>query len=317
MESLTVTLNNGLKMPKVGLGTWKSSPEAVREAVKSAIGAGYRHIDTASVYGNEKEIGNALKEVLNEGKVKREELFITTKLAQSQMDPEALRRNFEASYTNLQLDYIDLYLIHNPIGLKASVNDAVATGKYAPDGVDYVDTWKILETFVDEGRVKSIGVSNFNDKQIERILKVAKYKPVVNQIELNPYFTRTKLVDRCQANGIVIIAYSSFGSLDRPWAKEGDANLLKDPTVLSLAEKHNKSSAQVLLRFAIDRGCLVIPKSVTPKRIQDNIEVFDFKLTADDINTLMSLNRNFTMGLVLWKTCKDHPHSPFNEELQL
>nr|XP_006822402.1 PREDICTED: aldose reductase-like [Saccoglossus kowalevskii] len=193
----------------------------------------------------------------------------------------------------------------------------MTTGEYLIDGVDYVDTWKIMETFVDEGRAKSIGVSSFNQKQLERIMDVAKHKPVTNQIELHPYFTRNELTSWCQSKGIVITAFSSLGAIDRPWAKEEDPNLLKDSAVLAIAKKHDRLPAQVLLRYGIDRGCLVIPKSVTPKRIQENIAVFDFKLTPDDMDTLTSLNRNWTVFHLLWSTFKDHPHSPFNDELQL
>lgn len=314
MSSPSIVLSNGRKMPQVGLGTWKITSEQAKNAVKAAIDVGYRHIDTANYYENEKEIGDALKEVLKEGKVKREDLFITTKLNVEYMEREGVLQNFEDSFRDLQLDYIDLYLIHFPLAMKNGNLAPVAVGE---DVVDYVDTWKILESFVDQGRVRSIGVSNFNEKQIGRILKIAKHKPVVNQIEVHPFFPRIKLIDACKALGVAITAYSAFGSLDRLWAKEGDANLLGDKTIVSVAEAHNKSPAQVLMRFAIERGLIVIPKSTNPKRLKDNLEVFHFKLSSNEMQAIFSLDRNWSIFQNSWKLVKDHPHAPFNEELNL
>ncbi|XP_006823060.1 aldo-keto reductase family 1 member B1-like [Saccoglossus kowalevskii] len=315
MSLRLLTLSNGRKMPQLGLGTWKSKPDEVGNAVKSAIDIGYRHFDTAYAYFNEKEIGDALKEVLSDGKVKREELFIVTKLLY--LSPESVRKNFMESYKKLQLDYIDLYLIHTPIPLQADETGGLKkdeTGAYVTDDIDYLDTYKEMEKLVDDGLVKSIGVSNFNHKQLERILGVAKHKPVTNQIEVHPYFTRTKLINWCLERNIITTCYSPFASLDRPWAKDDDPNLLKDQVVKSIASKHNKTPAQVLLRFCIDLGCAVIPKSVNPGRMKENFEIFNFKLTPEEVTSIQSLNRNWMMSVdAFWHPARNHPFYPFNE----
>ncbi|XP_006813951.2 aldo-keto reductase family 1 member B1-like, partial [Saccoglossus kowalevskii] len=214
------------------------------------------------------------------------------------MAPEVVRGAFMESFKKLQLDYIDLYLIHFPVAIQTDENGVMtdSAGRAVPADVDFLDTYREIEKLVDDGLVKSIGVSNFNHKQLERVLGVAKHKPVTNQIEAHPYFTRTKLINWCHERNIITTCYSPLGSLDRPWAKDDDPNLLKDQVVKSIASKHNKTPAQVLLRFCIDLGCAVIPKSVNPGRMKENLEIFDFKLTSEDITSLESLNRDWMMA---------------------
>nr|XP_006822401.1 PREDICTED: aldose reductase-like [Saccoglossus kowalevskii] len=273
----TLTLNNGYQMPQLGLGTWRAKPNEVGAAVKQAIDLGYRHIDTAWVYGNEREIGDALKDVLSDGKVKREELYIVTKLWATFMAPECVRSGFMESLNNLQLDYVDLYLIHMPQALKSGASKSEVMkndkGEELSDDVDYVDTWQEVEKLVDDGLAKSIGVSNFNHKQIDRILRIAKHRPVTNQIEVHPYLTRTKLLEWCQSYEIIVTAYSPLCCRGRPWAKAVEPDITRDPLLLSIAERHGKTCAQVALRFAIQRGCSVITKSVHRDRLQENIDV--------------------------------------------
>jgi len=276
---------NGNEIPSFGLGTWKSKPGEVTQAVKDAIDIGYRHIDCAHVYGNEKEVGEALKSKISEGIVRREDLFVTSKLWCTYHTSELVEHAVKQSLDNLGLEYLDLYLIHWPIAYKEGDDlfpKNLDGGPLLSD-TDYLDTWKGMEGILKKGLVKNIGVSNFNSQQIERLLKNGTVKPVTNQIECHPYLNQKKLSEFCKAKNIVITAYSPLGSPDRPWAKPDDPKLLDDAKLLRLAEKYNKTPAQLLIRYQLDRGHVVIPKSVTASRIAQNADIFDFKLSPEDI----------------------------------
>ncbi|XP_014204959.1 aldose reductase [Copidosoma floridanum] len=303
---------NGDEIPAFGLGTWKSQPGEVTQAVKDAIDIGYRHIDCAHVYGNEKEVGQAIAAKVSEGVIKREDLFITSKLWNTYHKPELVEVALKRTLADLDLDYLDLYLIHWPVAYKDGPDNFPKNENGQPlhdSTVDYLDTWKAMEKMHEKGLARNIGVSNFNSEQLTRVIENSKIKPVANQIECHPYLTQKKLSDFCKSKGVVITAYSPLGSPDRPWAKPNDPKLMEDKKLLELSQKYKKSPAQLLIRYQLDRGHVVIPKSVTKSRILENSQVFDFKLSPEDIAYIDSFDCN---GRICPMTgCESSPHFPF------
>jgi len=302
-------------MPQFGLGTWKSKPGEVANAVKAAIDCGYRHIDCALVYGNENEVGEAIEQKIAEGVVKRSDLFITSKIWNTFHSKAKVHVCLEQTLASLKTDYLDLLLIHWPMGFEEDKDlfPKDTDGNFTFSDVDYIETWAGLEEVFNMGKAKAIGVSNFNSKQILNILDSCKVKPVMNQVEIHPYLNNDKLIKFCQNHDIAVTAYSPLGSPDRPWAKPDDVVLMEDPALKAIASKHSKTPAQVLIRFALQRGLVVIPKSVTPSRIKSNMEVFDFTLSDEDVKTIMGFNRPDGRSCHLnW--VKHHPLWPFHEE---
>jgi len=262
-------LNNGVEMPWFGLGVFKveEGPELV-EAVKSAIKAGYRSIDTAAIYGNEKAVGEGIRAGIKEAGISREDLFITSKVWNSDQGYETTLAAYEESLKKLELDYLDLYLVHWPV-----------EGKYK-------DTWRALETLYKEERVRAIGVSNFQIHHLQDVMKDAEIKPMINQVEYHPRLTQKELQAFCKEQGIQMEA----------WSPLMQGQLLDNETLQAIAEKHGKTTAQVILRWDLQNGVITIPKSTKEYRIIANADVFNFELTKEDMEKIDALNQNHRVG---------------------
>ncbi|WP_375586165.1 aldo/keto reductase [Cyclobacterium xiamenense] len=287
-----ITFENGDQMPLLGLGTWKSAPGEVYQAVLWAIEAGYRHIDCAAVYQNEKEVGNALNKAFADGLVKREEVFVTSKLWNNANERDQVGEGLKRSLSDLQLDYLDLYLVHWPVSLKPHVMfPEKGEDFFTYDQVPLSDTWAGMEALNQAGKVRHIGVSNFNQAKINEVLKSCQMKPEMNQIELHPYLPQNELVTFCKENGIQVTAYSPLGSADRPKArkKADDPVLLEHPLFRKLAEKHEATVAQVLIAWSMHRDIVVIPKSVNKERIHQNLQAASLQLDAADMQAVAAI----------------------------
>jgi diketogulonate reductase-like aldo/keto reductase len=258
-----ITLNNGIEIPKLGFGVWKVPDEEAESAVGQAINAGYRLIDTAKIYRNEIGVGKALATT----KVPREDLFITTKLWNADQGYESTLKAFDESLEKLGLDYVDRYLIHWP----------------TPEYDQYVETYKALETIYKEGRAKAIGVCNFDIEHLQRILDECEVVPSVNQVECHPYLQQQELKEFCKEHGIVLEAYSPLMN---------GTKVLHDPVIREIASEHDKTPAQVILRWHLQSDVIAIPKTVTPSRMDENIDVFDFELSTADLDKIAALDRN-------------------------
>ena len=293
MQSLT--FNNNEKMPILGLGTWKSEPGEVGKAVQEAIRIGYRHIDCAAIYGNEAEIGKALEEIMQAGLVKRDELWITSKLWNNAHARAEVPIALKKTLADLRLDYLDLYLIHWPVATRPDVVfPKKADDFFSLAEMPLHETWAGMEDCVESGLIKHIGVSNCSIKKIEE-LSSAKIRPEVNQIELHPYLQQEEMLSYCNVNNIYLTAYSPLGSGDRPDGMKAanEPSLIENPVVGKIAQAHGCSAAQVLLRWAIERGTSVIPKSTNPGRLAENLEVANLKLDNQEMAELAKLEMGF------------------------
>lgn len=287
-----LTLKTGAFMPRVGLGTWQSSPNEVGEAVRYALlECGYRHIDCAWIYQNEKEIGTALKNIFNTGPIKREEVFVTSKLWNSFHAKERVAAVCKESLRNLNLDYLDLYLMHWGVAMSAEKLEPLdEKGVLVTERVPIRETWEAMQDLVKAGLVKAIGVSNFTAPMLVDLLSYAEIPPAINQVELHPYLQQASFVEFCRYKGIAVTGYSPLG---RPGYPETKVRLLDEDTICRIARARGKTSAQVVLRWAVQRGTIAIPKSVHPERIRENIEVFDFELSREDMEGIAALDKGF------------------------
>jgi methylglyoxal/glyoxal reductase len=269
MSVPSLTLNNGIEMPQLGYGVFRvEEGTELEKAIETAIRLGYRSIDTAAIYGNEKSVGNGVRNAIDAGLVTREELFITSKVWNDGLSYDETIAAYEESLEKLGLDYLDLYLIHWP-------------------GKDkYMESWKALEALYKEGRIKSIGVSNFEVHHLETLLNETEVKPVVNQIEFHPKLIQTEVRTFCEEHNIKVEA----------WSPLMNADLLTNDTIQEMAKSLNKSAAQVILRWDLQHGIITIPKSMTESRMEENISLFDFELSEEQMKQLDVLNENKRSG---------------------
>src|ERR1700751_4309957 len=265
-----MTLNNGSgAIPALGFGTLIPDPVATRTATRAALETGFRQLDASERYRNEQEVGEAMQEVFKAGKIKREEVFIATKLWNNNHRPERVKPAFEASLKKLQLDYVDLYLIHTPFAFQPGdeQDPRDVNGQVIYDeGVTLLDTWRALESLVDEGRCKAIGLSDVNLEKTKEIFESARIKPAVVHVESHPYLPEWELLEFCKKNGIVLQAFAALGHSSEP-------KLVDDPVITSIAKRVNKTPAQVLLAWAVQRGTALLTTSKTPSRIKENFNI--------------------------------------------
>ncbi|MBV9640831.1 MAG: aldo/keto reductase [Mycobacteriaceae bacterium] len=259
----SITLNDGNTIPQLGFGVFQIEPDTTATAVRSALEIGYRHIDTAEMYGNEKEVGQGVRDA----GLDRGEVFITSKLNNGYHLPDDARRAFDATLSALASDYVDLFLIHWPLPTLY-------------DG-DFVSTWNVLEEFAKDGRARSIGVSNFQPAHLDRLAKGSQTVPAANQIEVHPYLTNDAVRGYCREHGIAVEA----------WSPIAQGKVLDDEVIAGIAEMHDKTPAQIVLRWHIQRGDIVFPKSVSPERMKSNFDIFDFSLNDDNMTAITGLDR--------------------------
>ncbi|KAK9694349.1 Aldo/keto reductase family [Popillia japonica] len=329
MQWVTLSGPQGYKIPSIGLGTWKAKDDDVYNAVLTALDVGYRHIDTASNYGNEDQIGRAISKWISQDQGSRENLFITTKLPNYGNRAEDVQKFLKMSLEKLQTHYIDLYLIHMPFAFR--LNSSGTGPLMEKDNItmvidydnDNIATWKVMEQQVKKGLIRSIGLSNFNISQVQKIYDAAEIKPAVLQVEMHAYLQQNELIDACRRMNIAVTGYAPLGS---PQAAQHFStkyqynnfnvlpSLLTNQVVQELAKKYNKSPGQILLRHLLEKNIIVIPKSANPKRIEDNFKIFDFNLAIEDIKKLNALDRKEegrTFDFRFFRGIEKHPHYPF------
>ncbi|CAF2646390.1 unnamed protein product [Rotaria sp. Silwood2] len=289
-SSGSILMNNNVEIPQLALGTYNITNEEIVNVIESALSIGYRHIDCAWLYGNEKGIGEGLSNQFKKGEIKRSDLFVTSKLWCSFHKSERVRQQCLITINDLQCQYLDLFLIHWPFAfVDQDPQENEECQSNVDDEIDFLETWKAMELLVDEGLVKSIGLSNFNEEQIERVIQICKYKPVVNQVEIHPYCPQIQLEIFCKKHQILLEAYAPLGAKYRQWKNENDPEILEDKTIKSIADKYNVDPTSVLLRYIIDRNFVCIVKSANHERIKQNFQSINqsqFKLDQEDFNKI-------------------------------
>jgi alcohol dehydrogenase (NADP+) len=292
----TLNFRNNDQMPAIGLGTWKATGEEVKKAVKEALIAGFRHIDTATIYQNEIEIGQALKEVFDEGEIKREDVFITSKLWNDAHGEGEVIPALQESLKRLQLDYLDLYLVHWPVSFVSGVLFPQKASEYIPtEKSPIVTAWNQMEQVKNRGLARHIGVSNFSVKKLKDLISKANTKPELNQVELHPLLQQNALINFCSDQDILVTSYSPLGSGDRtPEMKaENEPNLMGLEILANIAKKHEISSAQVLISWHLHRNCSVIPKSSSTNHIEANYQAHQVVLDEADMQSIALLDKNY------------------------
>lgn len=299
------TLASRDQIPLVGLGFWKVDKAAAAGLVQHAVAAGYRHLDCACDYGNEAEVGQGIQSVLREGNCRREDLWVTSKLWNTYHAPQHVRPALERSLRDLQLDYLDLYLVHFPIA-----QEFVPFERRYPPGwfldpdrpelgmktakISLADTWRAMEELVTAGLVRNIGVCNYNAALLRDLLSQAKIRPAVLQVELHPYLTQEKLLRFCSEEGIAVTGFSPLGAVSYVpiGMAEQNESVLDEPVVRSAAERHRRTPAQIVLRWGVQRGTAIVPKTSRAERLRENLAIFDFELSTGEMAAISALNRN-------------------------
>jgi len=293
----TYKLNSGHEMPLFGLGTWKATHEKdLYNSIREAIKIGYRHFDCAKIYFNEKTVGNALNDAMNAGEIKREDIFVTSKLWNDSHAKNDVIPALQSTLNDLKLDYLDLYLIHWPVSFKKDVEFPSSVADFIPpENMPIAQTWQGMEAAAGEGLVKSIGVSNFSIKKLRELDKTAQIKPANNQVEAHPYLQQNELLEYCNSKNILMTAYSPLGSKDRPSAlkPENEPALLEDPIIRHIAQKHGATPAQILIKWQIQREVAVIPKSTSPDRLKENYNARLIELDEADMQEIAKLDKHF------------------------
>lgn len=298
--------SNGDKIPALGLGTWQAEPEKVYDAVIHALKVGYRHLDCAYVYHNEEVIGRAIADAIKSGLVTRDELFVTSKLWNSEHDPKDVEPAIRSTLKDLGLDYVNLYLMHWPIASQRGEDMPSDPSKFIPlDKMPIEKTWAAMEELKTKGLAKHIGVSNFSVSKLKDLFGKCKTRPEMNQIELHPYLQQTKLVDFCLGSGLLVTAYSPLGTA------ASIKNLAADPAIVEIAKNHNCEPLQIVLAWNIERGVIVIPKSVHAERITENLKAADIDLTAAEMEKVAELDKGLRENPADIFTI---PGSPYTQE---
>lgn len=280
-----IELNNDTKMPILGLGTWKSEPSEVYSAIRWALKLGYTHFDCASVYNNEDAIGQAFQDAMKEDDLKREDIFVTSKLWNNAHKKEDVAPALEETLDRLKLQYLDLYLIHWPVAQRKESVMPLSDNDMLPlSEVPLSETWGAMEVLYNSGKVKAIGVSNFGEKSLTELMMIAEINPMVNQVECHPYLPQNELVDFCHKNMIAVTAYAPLGS--------GSSIMLEDEVVVKIAEKNKATPAQVLLAYNMERGIAVIPKAVNEAHLRENLASLHVTLDEEDMEELSKIDKN-------------------------